>query len=104
MRVLTILLAIAALTACAGCGDRPVVLQGVVVSYDGNASLVVVRDETPPSPEITLSLAGADVGAVPVPGDVVRLAYREEGAVRQAIRVMNLTRQAELGTKSAGAH
>ncbi|MEW5984730.1 MAG: hypothetical protein AB1806_20440 [Acidobacteriota bacterium] len=103
MKLFTILLVGAALAACAGCGDRPLVLQGVVVSYDQAAATVVVKDEIPPSEEVAFSLAGADIGVLPAPGDLVRLAYRVAGGEKRAIRMMNLTRQAELA-KKGGAH
>lgn len=104
MRYLTILLVGSALAVCAACGDRPLVLQGAVVSYDEASQTVVVKDETPPNAEVAFSLVGAAVGAVPAPGDEVRLAYRDAGGTKQAIRMMNLTRQAELGKKGGGAH
>lgn len=104
MRYLTILLVGAALAACAACGDRPLVLQGAVVSYDEVAQTVVVKDEVAPHAEVAFSLAGAAIGALPAPGDQVRLAYRDAGSPKPAIRMMNLTRQAELGKKGGGAH
>lgn len=79
-----------------GCADPPKVLQGQVVSYDAAATMLAVRDERTPNAVLTLSLAGAELGAEPVAGDLVRIAYREPGGQPKALRVMNLTRQAEL--------
>lgn len=104
MRHLTILLVGAVLVACAACGDAPLVLQGNVVSYDATSQTVVVKDEKPPNPEVAFALAGASIGAEPAPGDQVRLAYWDADGVKRAIRMMNLTRQAELAGKGGGAH
>jgi hypothetical protein len=104
MNVLTRVLTVAVLVAGAGCGERPQVVQGVVVSYDAAANRVVVKDETPPNPEALFVLTGADIGAVPAPGDEVRLAYLVVGSERRALRMMNLTRQAELARKGGGIH
>ncbi len=92
------------LSACAGAPD---VVQGTVVSYDPAEKSLVVRDELPPNPNVVLSLAGAEVGAAPVPGDTVRVAYRDREGRRQATRVMNVTRQEGSGKKggtSSGGH
>ncbi len=79
----------------AGCG-KPQVLQGTVVDCQAGAKRLVVKDERPPHAETAFSLEGADVGAEPKTGDVVRLAYQVRGDGRVATRVMNLTRQGEL--------
>ena len=96
MKILTRVLVMAVLAACAGCGERPQVVQGVVVSYDAAANRVVVKDEISPNPEVLFMLAGADIGAQPAPGDKVRLAYLVVGPEKRTLRMMNLTRQAEL--------
>jgi type IV pilus biogenesis protein CpaD/CtpE len=103
MKVLTRVLMVTVLAAGAGCGERPQVVQGVVLSYDAAANVVVVKDEIPPNPDVLFALAGADIGATPAPGDEVRLAYLVVGSERRALRMMNLTRQAELGRKG-GVH
>jgi hypothetical protein len=74
------------------------------VSYDSSANLVVVRDECPPHNEITLSLEDAEIGAEPEPNDVVRAAFRTEGERHRAMRVMNLTRQQEIGLAASGGN
>lgn len=101
-----IVCAVAALLL-SGCFVAPEVYQGTVVSYDGGANTVVVRDERPPHGESSFVLTGSEVGADLQPGDEVRLAYVKEGERMRAVRVMNLTRQAELGRKAKpapGAH
>jgi hypothetical protein len=90
-----------------GCIQAPSVIQGTVVRVDGGGSgSMVVRDERPPNQEVTLSLAGCEIGADPHAGDEVRVAYVERDGGHVALRVMNLTRQAEVGKKasSGGAH
>jgi hypothetical protein len=104
MKSLVMPLVVVALAVCAGCGGRPLVLQGVVVSYDAATNVVTVKDETPPNSEVAFSLASADIGATPAPGDQVRLSYRDAGGDKRAIRMMNLTRQAELSKSGGGAH
>lgn len=104
MRYLTLSLIGAALAACVACGERPVVVQGVVISYDQANATVVVKDELAPNAEVAFSLTGAAVGAEPAPGDQVRLAYRDAAGVKQATRMMNLTRQADLAGKGGGGH
>jgi hypothetical protein len=83
------------------CGDAPKVVQGTVESYDPQARILVVRNERPAGGELQLSLAGSEVGADPQVGDVVRAAYRAEGGRLRATRVMNLTRQAEVGLRKS---
>lgn len=87
----------------AGCLDAPKVMQGKVVSYDPAARRLVVEDPGPPPAPIELLLAGAEVGSDPLPGDTVRIAYREQQGRRQATRVMNVTRQ-DKGAKGSGGH
>ena len=89
------------------CGPAPSVVQGAVVSYDASSKLLAVRDELPPRATMEISIAGAEVGADPTPGDTVRIAFRVVGDRPVATRVMNLTRQEELAKKgggSAGVH
>jgi hypothetical protein len=89
------------------CGPAPSVVQGTVVRYDAAAKLVVLRDEIAPHASLELSVDGAEVGAEPAPGDAVRIAYRVVGDRFVATRVMNVTRQDELGKKggtSSGGH
>jgi hypothetical protein len=102
MKRTSMLLAVAiAIAVVSGCGNPPLVFQGKVESTDQAAATVVVRDgET----TLTFSLAGAAIGAQPDVGDEIRLAYFDEGGTLRATRVMNLTKQAELGKKGGGGH
>jgi hypothetical protein len=83
------------------CGPAPSVVQGTVVRYDASEKLLVLRDERPPQASMEISIAGAEVGADPIQGDTVRIAYRLAGDRPVATRVMNLTRQEEIGKKGA---
>jgi hypothetical protein len=85
-----------AVAVATGCNTPPLVVQGTVSAYDPQANTVTVRDELAPNAELTLSLAGTEIGSAPNPGDVVRVAYRELGGRATAIRLMNLTRQDEI--------
>jgi hypothetical protein len=85
------------------CGPAPTVVQGTVVRYDAAERLLVLRDERPPQATMEISIAGAEVGADPIPGDPVRVAYRLAGDRSVATRVMNLTRQEEIAKKGAGS-
>lgn len=89
------------------CGPAPSVVQGTVVRYDTVAKVVIVRDELAPHATLELSIGGAEVGADPVPGDTVRVAYYVAGNRLTATRVMNVTSQDELGKRggaSSGGH
>ena len=95
------------LAITSACVHAPKVFQGTVVSYDAATKAVVAKDDLPPGNEVQFSLAGADIGAEPAVGDLIRLAYNENGGQCTATRVMNLTRQAEVGkkvSKSGGIH
>ncbi len=94
------LLATVLLLAALGCPTPPRVVQGTVVSCDPASTVLVMTDELHPDRQLSLNLAGAEVGAPPAPGDTVRVAYRDENGKLVATRVMNLTRQAEV--KSGG--
>jgi hypothetical protein len=101
LRVITAAAVAASAWACSG---HPAVVQGTVVSYAAASGTLVVKDERPPGAELAFSLQGSDIGAAPAPGDIVRLAYLADSAPFRALRVMNLTRQAELRGKPSGAH
>ncbi len=85
------------------CGPAPGVVQGTVVRYDSPGKIVTVRDELPPRATMEISVADAEIGADPVPGDTVRVAFRIVGGRPVATRVMNLTRQEELARKGSGS-
>lgn len=96
LQLAAMLVLVAALAAA--CADAPKVAQGTVVSYQADAKSLTVKDEKSPHSELTFSLADAEIGADPVVGDTVRVAYHEKPgeANLSAVRVMNLTRQSEL--------
>jgi hypothetical protein len=81
-----------AVTAC----SKPLVLQGTVVSYDTQTKILIVTDERAPNRNFTFSIKNAEIGVEPAPGDLVRLAYRDQGGTLLAHRVMNMTRQKEI--------
>ena len=85
------------------CFVAPDVYQGEVVRFDAAAQVVVVKDEKPPHAEASFVVAGGELGADLQPGDEVRLAYVRDGAQLRAVRVMNLTRQSEVGRKAKAA-
>jgi hypothetical protein len=99
-RSVAIVLAAQAALVLVSCSEAPEVIQGTVVSFDSASNVLAIRDECPPHREIALSLEGAEIGAAPERDDVVRAAFRSEGDRHQAIRVMNLTRQKEIGLAS----
>ena len=81
------------------CGTPPSVIQGEVVQYDGSAEKVTIGDEAAPEKTYEFSLRGADIGAKPNPGDVVRIAYLTKDGIRTATRIMNISRQKEMKTR-----
>ena len=76
-----------------GCSNPPNVLQGKVVSFDATKKTLVVEDELPPKLQRSLDLNSAEVAGSPAPGNVVRVAYRDQGGNLVAGRVMNLSTQ-----------
>ena len=98
-----VLCCLAAAGLLSSCVDAPEVYQGEVVSYDAAQQIVVLRNELSPHEESAFVLAGSEIGADPLPGDQVRLAFVREGDRLRAVRVMNLTRQAEFGKKAKPA-
>jgi hypothetical protein len=90
------------------CDPFPNVIQGRVESCDTSAQTLLLRDETQPDRTLEFSLRGAEIGANPVVGDTLRIAYREKDGRNVATRVMNVTRQKELrrqgGKNPAGGH
>jgi hypothetical protein len=95
-----IVLAVQVALVLGSCSEAPEVIQGTVVSFDTAANALTIRDECPPHAEITLSVESAEIGAAPERDDVVRAAFRIEGDHHKATRVMNLTRQKEIGLAS----
>jgi hypothetical protein len=98
MRTVRLVLAFVFCTLlAAACVNPPNVAQGTVARYDAASKTLVVKDERQPQQELVVSLEGAEIGADPVAQDEVRIAYRDEGGRLVATRVMNLTRQKEVG-------
>ncbi|MBN1654578.1 MAG: hypothetical protein JXA30_12480 [Deltaproteobacteria bacterium] len=96
----TILVLLFFLIAASACGEPPKVLQGTVTTYDAASKVIKVQDEAGENQELLFSLVGAEIGAEPVVGDKVRLAYYDKSGSLVVTRLMNLTRQQEL-VKSA---
>ncbi len=94
---------VAALSVCllCACGAPPKVVQGSVISLDPAAKIIVVRDECAPNLDITLSFDGAEIGAEPQVNDLLRVSYTEAGGRLVANRLMNLTKQHDIGILSA---
>ncbi len=86
------------------CVNAPQVFQGTVITYEVDSKTLHVRNDDNPEQVLTFSLQGAEVGADPLPQDVVRIAYKDEGGRLVATRVMNLTRQKEIGARGSGGH
>ena len=103
MRSLALICAAVAVSlALAGC-NPPQVVQGTVVAFDETTQVLVLRDEAPPNDELEYSIADAKVNATPAAGDVVRIAFYEEGGKRLATRVMKISQAADKDT-GGGAH
>jgi hypothetical protein len=80
------------LALASGCGAPAPVVQGKVVSTD--RSILRVQDETRPGAEpLVIDVSTAEMGKLPVDGDVVRIVYRTSGGTNRALAVMNLTQQ-----------
>jgi hypothetical protein len=90
---------LALLLACAlGCSDPAPVVQGQVVSADAASKTIAVQDEKKPGGQpLAFDVSMAEMGVPPVPGDLVRLAYRVVGDKNVALRVMNLTHERDRG-------
>jgi len=78
------------------CATPPAVFQGSVIQYNPEMQTVSVSDETAPEKVLEFSIEGADIGAQPKPGDVVRITYYEKDGKFIATRVMNISRQQDL--------
>ncbi len=78
------------------CVPMAEVVQGQVTAVERDGAVIRVRNEREPgAPPLVIDISGAEVGATPVPGDEVRVAYRTEDGVNRAVRVMNVTRDRE---------
>jgi hypothetical protein len=89
---------LAALLVTMSCVPNAPVVQGKVLSVDAGGKVIAVQDEAmPDGAPILIDISQAEIGAPPVPGDLVRLAYRVDGGRNTALRVMNLTHQKDRG-------
>ena len=98
MNKLIIAAVVLVLTISAACSP-PEVVQGTVGALSEDGATLTLRDELVPDDEFVFSIKGAEVGAPPAIGDVVRIAFYQRGEERVATRVMNLTRQGELAKR-----
>jgi hypothetical protein len=80
------------------------VAQGKCVSYDQDKKIIVIEDYdtnftkenkygTPTGKQSTYNVADALIGATPTAGDILRIAFEQKGDKRQAIRIMNVSKQ-----------
>ncbi len=80
------------------------VSQGMCKSFDPSARTLVIEEyDTNITPEQRYGGATgiinsydtslAQVGIPPSPGDIIRIAYKADGGKRQALKIMNVTKQ-----------
>jgi starvation-inducible outer membrane lipoprotein len=80
------------------CATPPKVVQGTVVSCNESAKIIAIQDQDKPGSTLEFRFGGAEVGANPQPGDIVRIAYRVQNDTRLATRIMNISRQKDIKT------
>jgi hypothetical protein len=94
-RWISILLILALFAACVPLAP---IAQGEVVAQDEAKKTITVQDEANATAEpIVLDASDAEIGNWPEVGDKVRVVYEERDGKNHALRVMNMTRQAEAG-------
>jgi hypothetical protein len=96
MRAYILFPLVLALLMALSCASPPAVVQGKVVQSNPEIQTLLVSDETAPEKVLEISIAGADIGAEPNPGDVVRVAYHTKDGKLIATRIMNISRQKDL--------
>lgn len=80
------------------------VSHGKTINYDEAKKQIIIEEYdvkyskenkfgNPTGKQSTFDLTNALIGMTPKPGDVVRIAYEEKDGKKQAIRMMNMTRQ-----------
>jgi hypothetical protein len=80
------------------------VSHGKTINFDEAQKQIVIEEYdikftkenkfgNPTGKQSTFDLTNALVGFTPVPGDIVRIAYEEKNGKKQAIRLMNITKQ-----------
>jgi hypothetical protein len=74
------------------CRPPSPVVQGKVAVIDAK-SVSVVDELRPDAPPLVLDISRAEIGNLPVVGDVVRVVYQVDGSTNRALALMNVTRQ-----------
>jgi hypothetical protein len=97
MKYLFIGITVAALVMVS-CVTPPEVVQGTVTSFDEAGKILVIQEQGKPDSSLRFLFDGAEIGANPVPGDTIRVAYRTQDGKLQATRIMNISRQKDLST------
>jgi hypothetical protein len=98
------LVIVATLFFMAGAAAAAEVSQGKCVQYDKIGKTITIEEydiqfskETPYGrPTGTLSVydvTNAQIGVQPEPGDILRLAYNQDGENKAALKVMNVSKQ-----------
>ncbi|MBN1608235.1 MAG: hypothetical protein JW940_16505 [Polyangiaceae bacterium] len=83
------LLGVSIVLGCTACYGDLRVVQGTVVAVDDTTHTLAVRDERAPNAVLPFQLASP---AAAEKGDVVRMAFRQQGESRSVVRLMNVTR------------
>lgn len=102
--VWTAAIAVLALFLAAGVAAAGEVAQGKCIAYDEANSVLKIEEYdtgiTPDTPygrgtgnEMAFDVSGAKIGIFPEPGDVLRIAFRADGDIRLASKVMNVSKQ-----------
>jgi hypothetical protein len=92
--LLALIIGVALITI--SCAAPPEVIQGTVVSCEEAAKIVSIQDPDTPGSTLEFQFEGAEVGAIPHPGDTVRIAYQPQNGTLKATRIMNISRQKDL--------
>lgn len=80
------------------------VTQGKCLAYDKTQQRIVLEEYdtnfsaeqpygSPTGIQSIYDVSGAQIGIPPQTGDILRIAYKDEGERRKALRVMNVSRQ-----------
>ncbi len=91
--LISIPIAVAMVLLLSSCGTPPNVAQGKVLSCDAASQTISIQDESDPGKTLELSFKDADIGANPVPGDKVRIAYQTKDGKLLATRIMKIGKQ-----------
>ena len=93
-----------ALMALAGPAAAADVSQGKCILFDKQTGMITIEEfdlqfsdqdpyGRPTGVESVFDVSGAEIGIMPEPGDILRLAYRVDGDRKVALRVMNVSKQ-----------